>query len=78
MNQVIIDKSCTMSNSSGLGMKFWPDAIYIAIFVANNLWHYSSKGIAYDKFTGCPVNISMLCVVLGLKASSIFNRPLKI
>jgi hypothetical protein len=61
-NRVIIDKACTMINLSGLGMKFWPEAIRTAIFVANRSWHYGSKGIPYDKFTGCPVNVSMLCV----------------
>jgi hypothetical protein len=39
-NRVIIDKARTMINLSGLGMKFWPDAVRTAIFVANRSWHY--------------------------------------
>jgi hypothetical protein len=62
-NRVIIDKARTMINLSGLVMKFWPDAVCTtAIFVANRSWHYGSQGIPYDKFTGRPVNISMLCI----------------
>jgi hypothetical protein len=62
MNWVIIDKAHTMINLSGLDMKFWSDTIRTAVFVANRSWHYGSKGIPYDKFTGRPVNVSMLCV----------------
>jgi hypothetical protein len=51
-----------MINLSGLDMKFCPDVIRTAGFVANRSWHYGSKGIPYDKFTGRPVNVSMLCV----------------
>jgi len=61
-NRVIFDKARTMLNSSGLDMRFWPDAVRTAIFVANRSWHYGSKGIPYDKFTGRPVNVSMLRV----------------
>jgi hypothetical protein len=61
-NWVIIDKACTMINLLGLDMKFWPDTICTAVFVANRSWHYGSKGIPYDKFTGRPVNVSMFCV----------------
>jgi hypothetical protein len=50
-NWVIIDKARTMINLSGLDMKFWPDAVHTAVFVANRSWHYGSKGIPYDKFT---------------------------
>jgi hypothetical protein len=63
-NWVIIDKARTVINLSGLDMKFWPDAVCTAVFVANRSWHYGSKGIPfpYDKFTGRPVNVSMLRV----------------
>jgi hypothetical protein len=61
-NRVKIDKACTLINSSGLGMEFWPDAVCTAIYVANRSWQYGSKGIPYDKFTGRPVNVSMLRV----------------
>jgi hypothetical protein len=61
-NRVIIDKARTVLISKEMDLKFWPDAVQTAVFVANRLWHYGSKGIPYEKFTGRKANVEMLCV----------------
>jgi hypothetical protein len=45
-----------------MDLKFWPDAVQTAVFVANRSWHYGSKGIPYEKFTGRKANVEMLRV----------------
>jgi hypothetical protein len=61
-NCVIIDKARTMLLSKEMDLKFWPDAVQSAVFVANRSWHYGSKGIPYEKFTGRKANVEMLRV----------------
>jgi hypothetical protein len=61
-NRVIIDKARTMLGSKEVDLYFWPDAAKTAVFVANRSWHYGSKGIPYEKFTGRKANVEMLHV----------------